>query len=250
MIDTVTFDLWNTLLSNAPPDNQKYGLKRVEKLSSTLKEDGREIKVDLLLDAYHKSFEKCMGTWEKNLDLSTEEQLKIMFGFLEEDKFKDVPPGLMSRLVEVFVSPILDDPPSLIDGTKETLKGVQKKGCKIGLICNTGRTPGKTIKILLERLRIAGYFNVTTFSDELKIRKPDPRVFLHTLAQLKSRPQSSLHLGDLIDVDILGARNAGMISVHFNPNHISYEKVHPDYTIHRLRDFKSVLIKLKQVKKI
>jgi putative hydrolase of the HAD superfamily len=228
MIDTVTFDLWNTLLSNAPPDNQKYSLQRVEKLSSILRENEREVKPDILIYAYHRAFEKCIEIWEKNLDISTEEQIEIMFGFLGGDKFKNTPPDLMSRLVEVFVSPILDDPPSLIEGTKEALKAAQKKSCKIGLICNTGRTPGKTIRILLERLGIARYFSVTTFSDELKIRKPDPGIFLHTLAQLKSRPESSLHLGDLIDADILGAKNAGMISVHFNPKQIPYEKVHPD----------------------
>ena len=245
MIDTVTFDLWNTLLSNAPPDNQKYSLQRVEKLNSTLRENGREVEPDLLIDAYHKAFEKCIEIWEKNQDISTEEQIEIMFGFLGDDKLKNIPQDLMYRLVEVFVSPILDDPPSLIDGAKETLEGVKKKGYKIGLICNTGRTPGKTIRMLLERLGIARFFNGTTFSDELKIRKPDSRIFLHTLALLKSRPQSSLHLGDLIDVDVLGAKNAGMISAHFNPKQVPYEKVHPDFTIRRLMDLKRVLITLK-----
>lgn len=245
MLDTVTFDLWNTLLSNTPQDYQKYRLKRVEKLTKVFQQNGREIESDHLLDAYHKGFEKCKETWRRNLDISTEEQLKIMFDFLEDERLKGIPQNLISHLVEAYVSPILEDPPNLIDGAEEVLTKVKKKGYKVGLICNTGTTPGKTIRVLLERLGMMKYFNVTTFSNELKIRKPDPRIFLHTLAQLKSQPQSSLHVGDLIDVDILGAKNVGMVSVHFNPDLIPCDDISPDFAIRQLKELSWILGDLK-----
>ncbi len=250
MLDTITFDLWNTLLSNTPPDNQKYGFKRVEKINSILQQNGREVKSDHLMYAYHKAFEKCKETWKRNLDLSTEEQLKIMFDFLDDKKFKDIPRNLMSHLVEAFVPPILLDPPNLIDGAEQILIRVKEKGYKVGLICNTGRTPGKTIRMLLERLGMIRYFDVTTFSNELKIRKPDPRIFLHTLTQLKSQPQSSVHVGDLIDVDVWGAKNVGMVSVHFNPDLIPCQEISPDFAITQLKELRWILSDLKQAQKI
>jgi len=250
MLDTITFDLWNTLLSNTPQDNQKYSLKRVDKISKILQQNGREIKSDHLLDAYHKGFEKCKETWGRNLDLSTEEQLNIMFEFLDDEKFKDITRDLMSHLVEAFVSPILEDPPDLIDGAEGVLTQVKKKGYKVGLICNTGRTPGKTIKVLLERLGMIKYFDVTTFSNELKIRKPDPRIFLYTLTQLKSRSQDSAHVGDLIDVDVWGAKNVGMVSVHFNPDLIPSDDISPDFAIRQLKELRWILSDLKEVQKI
>lgn len=246
MINTVTFDLWNTLVSNSPLDNYRYKQKRVESTRKTLEQNGLNVKFDNLALAYDKGFEKCNETWRKNLDFSTEEQLKIMFGFLENEKLRNIPTNLMPELVEVFVSPILDEPLPLIDGAKEALQEIKKVGCKIGLICNTGRTPGRTIRILLDRLGMLNYFDVTTFSNEFRIRKPEPRIFLYTLIQLKSHPQSSLHVGDILELDVLGAKNAGMVSVHFNPNHTPYAEINPDFSIKKLTELKTILEKMKE----
>lgn len=240
MIDTITFDLWNTLISNIPQDYSKYRQRRIENLTRVLRQNGREVESGRLAEAYRRGFEKCTETWEKNLDLSTEEQLRIMLGFLDEDALKGIWENLMPQLAEAYVSPILEDPPILIDGAKEILVHVRSKDYKIGLICNTGTTPGRTIRVLLERLGMINSFDVTTFSDELGIRKPDPRIFLHTLRQLKSKPENSMHVGDLIDVDVLGARNVGMISVHYNPDLIPCEDIGPDFAITQLRELRLI----------
>jgi putative hydrolase of the HAD superfamily len=246
MIDTITFDLWNTLISNQPMDNHRYRQKRVEGIHKILGQNGLNVKFDHLALAYDKGFEKCSETWRKNLDLSTEEQLEIMFDFLKDEKLKSIPLNLMPELVKAFVFPILDESPSLVDGAKETLQQIKKESYKIGLICNTGRTPGKTIRVLLERLGMINYFDVTVFSNELRIRKPDPRIFLYTLNQLKSRPQSSLHIGDIVELDVLGAKNTGMVSVHFNPSHTPYTKINPDFSIRKLTELKTILEKIKE----
>ena len=245
MIDTVTFDLWNTLVSNWPLDNQRYGRIRVERINSILEQNGQKLKFDHLFQAYDKGFEKCKEIWRQNLDLSTEEQLKIMFDLMKNDGLKNIPTDLMAELVEAFVSPILDEPPPVIDGAKETLHQIKKENYKVGLICNTGRTPGKTIRILLEQVGMINYFDVTTFSNEFRIRKPDPRIFLHTLAQLKSQPKYSLHVGDILELDVLGSKNADMLSVHFSPDHIPYKDIVPDFTIRHLTELKEVLGNLK-----
>ncbi|MCJ7578767.1 MAG: HAD family hydrolase [candidate division Zixibacteria bacterium] len=253
MIDTITFDLWNTLISNQPIDNHRYRQKRVEGIRWILEQNGLNVRFDDLALAYDKGFEKCNETWRKNLDLSTEEQLEVMFDFLEDEKLRNLPRNLMPELVETFVSPILDEPPSLIEGANETLQQTKKENYKIGLICNTGRTPGKTIRILLERFGMIHYFDVTTFSNELRIRKPDPRIFLYTLDQLKSHPKTSLHIGDIVELDVLGAKNAGMISVHYNPNKTSYASIHsqdirlaPDFSIKRLMELEIILNEIEE----
>lgn len=245
MIDTITFDLWNTLISNWPLDNQRYGRIRVKRIKKVLEQNGQKVESDDLFQAYEKGFEKCKEIWRQNLDVSTEEQLKIMLDFLKDEGLKDMPADLMARLVEAFVSPILDEPPPLIYGAKEILEHIKKGNYKIGLVCNTGRTPGKTIRILLEQLGMINYFDVTTFSNEFMIRKPDTRIFLHTLNQLESLPQNSIHVGDILELDVLGAKNAGMLSVHFSADHIPYEQILPDYTISHLRELKTILHNLK-----
>jgi putative hydrolase of the HAD superfamily len=249
MIDTVTFDLWNTLVVNNPPDMEKYRRRRVENIWRILEENGSKIAPAELLEAYLKGLDKCKESWRKNVDLSTEEQLNVFFDFLNHPFPKDKLQHLLPDLIEAYVSPILADPPELVPGGKEVLAELKKGAYKIGLICNTGTTPGTTIRKLLKRFGMMDFFDVTTFSNELKIRKPDPRIFQETLDRLKSDPHDSMHVGDLISVDVLGAKNVGMTAVLLKSNLMSYDdifpdcdqEIPPDYSIGELTDLKLVL---------
>jgi putative hydrolase of the HAD superfamily len=245
MIDTITFDLWNTLISNQPQDHERYRQARVEGTRRILKEYGIDVSFDLWSEAYDQGFERYKQIWNTNSDLSTEEQLKIMLDLLPEKKPKSISSDLMGRLIEAYTSPLLLYPPPSIDGARETLKQIKDEKYKLGLICNTGWSPGKTIRILLEQMGLIDSFDITTFSDEFRIRKPDPRIFHHTLSQLKSPPQRSMHVGDVVELDVLGAKNAGMHSVHFNPNNTPHEQIVPDFTIKHLGELNGILDKLK-----
>ncbi len=200
---------------------------------------------DDLSRAYDGGFEICKETWNKNEYLSTEEQLAMILQLLHQEIPKSISSDLMPDMVKAFVSPLLVYPPPLIEGAKETLERIHEEKYKIGLICNTGRTPGSTIRILLERLGMLRCFDLTAFSNELRIRKPDSRIFLHTLNQLRSLPQNSLHVGDMLELDVVGAKKVGMISVYFNPNHTPIEQVDPDFTIDHLAFLENVLVELK-----
>jgi len=91
----------------------------------------------------------------------------------------------------------------------------------LGLICNTGRTPGTMLKIVLQRLGILDHFDALTFSDVLGIRKPDPQIFHLTLEQLKVSADRALHVGDDPSTDILGARGVGMWAVLLGSSGVS-----------------------------
>jgi putative hydrolase of the HAD superfamily len=245
MIDTVTFDLWNTILSNRPQDHDRYRQVRVETIGRILNQHGISVSLDHLTKAYEEGFESYKVIWRRNEDISTDEQLKIMWDLLPEQKPITISADLMEKLAEAYTSPLLIHPPPLIQEAEVTLKQLKGEGYKIGLICNTGRSPGKTIRILLRQTGIMNCFDVTTFSNELRIRKPDPRIFHHTLSELKSSPQQSIHVGDVVELDVLGAKNAEMRSVHFNPDHIQYEQIVPDFTISHLNELTGVLEVLK-----
>ena len=90
MIDTITFDLWNTLLSNKPQDNERYKQKRLEAIRGLLNENGFNVDFGSLYRAHEEGYEKCKETWNKNLDLDTQEQLQIMFSFLDDPRFKTI----------------------------------------------------------------------------------------------------------------------------------------------------------------
>jgi len=48
--------------------------------------------------------------------------------------------------------------------------------------------------------------------------KPHPSMFLYASEKLNIKPQELLHIGDMIDTDIIGAHQAGCRSVWFNQN--------------------------------
>jgi FMN phosphatase YigB (HAD superfamily) len=253
MIDTVTFDLWNTLIVNLPLDVEKYRTRRLEGIQRILGESGHHVGPAQLLEAYLKGFEKCKQTWRKNLDLSTEDQITNLMGFLDFSDFEDKLESLMPDLVKAYSSPILNDPPELVAGAQEIVAHLSGDGYKIGLICNTGTTPGRTLRTLLTSLGLFDFFRVATFSDELKIRKPDPRIFQQTLRRLGSAPRESLHVGDLLSVDVVGAKNVGMLAVQVESGQAFFDEilpecngeVQPDYSIGELKELKLILDQLK-----
>jgi putative hydrolase of the HAD superfamily len=121
----------------------------------------------------------------------------------------------MERLVDAYTLPILSELPLLIDGVPDVLSTLAARCFRLAVICNTGRTPGKVLRIILQRLEIGHYFLVQTFSDELGLRKPRPEIFARTLSGLDVDPAEALHVGDTMAADIVGAQGIGMRAVHF-----------------------------------
>ena len=106
--------------------------------------------------------------------------------------------------------------PKLLDGVESAIQTLASK-YRIGLICNTGYTGGRVLRQVLARHGLIGYFGVLTFSNEHGWLKPDPKIFHHTLAELGVPPEHALHIGDTEDMDIAGAKAAGMYSARYLP---------------------------------
>jgi putative hydrolase of the HAD superfamily len=72
------------------------------------------------------------------------------------------------------------------------------------------RTPGTTLRKLMDRFGVLACFAHTTFSDEVGIRKPAPEIFTLTLRALGVPADAAVHVGDDAILDVHGARAAGM----------------------------------------
>jgi putative hydrolase of the HAD superfamily len=68
----------------------------------------------------------------------------------------------------------------------------------------------------LETIGLRHLFNCIILSEEIGIRKPDPRIFSHAASLLQIPPQECLYVGDSCTNDIVGARNAGMQTCWLN----------------------------------
>jgi len=71
-------------------------------------------------------------------------------------------------------------------------------------------------------------------------QKPDVRIGAKALAEAGCTPGKALMVGDDFEVDIAGARNAGIDQVFFNPNGLD-RPFKPTYEIRDLMELKAVL---------
>jgi len=55
-----------------------------------------------------------------------------------------------------------------------------------------------------------------TFTQEVGVQKPDPRVFRYALEPAGKQSAESLYVGDSWEADYLGAKSAGMMAVWLN----------------------------------
>jgi putative hydrolase of the HAD superfamily len=70
-------------------------------------------------------------------------------------------------------------------------------------------------------LAAAGLLDAFEFvidSGEVGVEKPDPRIFQIALDRLGVSPAAALYVGDLYEVDVVGARAAGLDVVLLDPD--------------------------------
>jgi putative hydrolase of the HAD superfamily len=106
-----------------------------------------------------------------------------------------------------------------VDNAKETLEALKSKDIGLGLVCDTGFTPGRVVRGLLEDNGLCDYLDVLCFSDEVGVPKPGEEIFAKALAELGARPPEAVHVGDLRRTDIAGAHDIGMHAVRFRGVH-------------------------------
>jgi len=100
-----------------------------------------------------------------------------------------------------------------------TLGTLRAANIRVGLVCDTGFTPGRVVRQLLEEAGLCDHLEVLCFSDEVGVPKPGNEIFAKALAELGVRPPEAIHVGDLRRTDIAGAHDVGMHSARFKGIH-------------------------------
>lgn len=128
---------------------------------------------------------------------------------------------------------------TLMDQAAEILQAL-KSGYRLGLITN-GKTEIQYGKI--DRLGIRDLFECILVSEEVGVKKPDPRIFELALDRLRLRPDECVYVGDHPRNDIEGAGRVGMRTVWIKVNQpwIPDLTVRPDHEIGRLTELLGLL---------
>lgn len=213
----VTFDLWQTLIFDEPELDQVRGQMRCEGLHKVLSSLGSAISLNALQEAHEKSAPQLQAIWRRNQHISTIDQIRLIVQIASANTL-DLPEDshAVEMLQSAYIDPLFAFPPQLSEDAVATLEGMRNRVRRIGLISNTGRSPGVALRQLMEKLGILEFFHATIFSDEAGCRKPDKRIFGLAARELGTEPSNTIHIGDNPEADIWGAKQAGMHAVLFD----------------------------------
>ncbi len=101
----------------------------------------------------------------------------------------------------------------IIDGADLILDYLVKK-YELSIITN-GFNDVQSVK--LEACGLAKYFDKVFTSESAGFKKPSPEIFDHALGEVGFSKEECLMIGDNPKTDILGAENAGITPIFFNP---------------------------------
>ena len=113
-----------------------------------------------------------------------------------------------------------EDVPGDVGPALERLSGL---GLQLVVVSNANGT----VQRLFDRLGLTRHFHAICDSCVEKVEKPDPRFFRIALERAGAAADSTMHVGDLFHVDVVGARNAGLRPMLLDP-HGLYEGYETD----------------------
>lgn len=240
----ITFDLWNTLIRDIPGNGMTRANKRIDAASAILSEYGVDCTREQIATVYWDSQQKFETVRTRGLDTEFETQLDDFLDAIQPGLSHSLHPEGRERVSERHLNAFLEHPPALMPGVLETLSTLTDEGYKIALICNSGTTPGALARKFLADIGIAQYLLHLTFSDEERLAKPAPSLFLDTLKAIGTDARESVHVGDRPETDILGAQRVGMKAVLIGAAGWDHVPVTPDACIDSLSQLPETLANL------
>jgi len=236
MITAVTFDLWDTLVTER--DLLDRMALRATRLRETLAPFGVYPGDEELERAFGESWRNFDRVWTgEHRTPTTAESTDVVLGELGVD----APAATRAAITRMMEDLVVEVPPVPVAGAAEVLAELAGR-YRLGLVSDTGLSPGRALRLVLERLGLLKHLTFLYFSDEGGMSKPDPRVFALVLEKLGAQPREAVHVGDILRTDIVGAQRAGMRTVHFvgvNASDAAWSTA--DRVIERLSDLPQAL---------
>lgn len=221
-LKVITIDFWNTLFDSVNHEG-RYKYRNDIFLEETTKL-GINIQESDLDNAIKESWTYFEDHWINKLRTpESSELVQVIFSHLNLPNEKSA----FNRIVTSYEDSLFEYPPILIDGVKEMLPKLAEK-YKLGLISDTGYSPGTHLRKLMADNDIIDYFSSFSFSNETGVSKPHEKAFHTILHELKTEPAQAMHIGDIERTDVVGANNTGMISVMFTGVDSEFDRKNPE----------------------
>ena len=173
--------------------------------------------------------DKLWERYRKGYIKQDELRVKRMWLSLLDFKIAD---EQLSKEMSVQFLDLLPTRTILFPHTKEILQYLTAKGYLLHLITNGFE---KTQHSKLKHSGLNIFFKEVITSEGSSSLKPNKEIFDYALRRSGAAVHESIMIGDTLEVDILGARNAGMDQIFVNHLKIVTEEK-PTYIVHSLKE--------------
>jgi FMN phosphatase YigB (HAD superfamily) len=207
----VTFDCWETLLTNKNWDQTVDA--RVEALVGLASGEDVELTAERARELIEGSWQQHMSEWRAGRlfgPRGASRWVLVQLGLHPDEKLAD-------ELSDAIADVTTIDATKVVESADDAVRKIRKAEIPTALICDTGFTPGHIVRRILGEhgIELDHYF----FSDEVGAPKPYPPIFNAALEATAADPNNAVHIGDLRRTDIAGARSAGMATIRFAGMH-------------------------------
>lgn len=219
MLEAITFDFWDTI---AVDDSDET--KRAQMGLPTKAETRMAIFVDHVTrhypgitasvaeEAFHAANSRFRREWhEHHYTPAVSTRISYAFehlGLLPEPGKYGSFLAQMNALVREIEIMEVQIAPVFAPGVHRALALLAQR-YRLGIISDTIHTNGRGLRGLLGREGLLQYFEVTIFSDEVGISKPESAVFRYASHSFDVPTSMMVHVGDRESNDVAGPHNAG-----------------------------------------
>jgi putative hydrolase of the HAD superfamily len=216
-LKAIAFDLWETLITDTPEVSLAQQQLRLERMESILAGRGLAAAAERIHRAYRDMWHRCQELyWSSDIDVPCRRQIEHFLEELDLDP-SSFDEAALDELEHAYAGAALDVLPSTVPGARDVLRAIRERELSVGLISNTGRTPGYVLRDILGRLGLAPSIDAMVFSNEHGECKPRPSIFECLRSALGVRYDEMVFVGDNLYVDVYGAQQCGMRAVLFIP---------------------------------
>lgn len=142
----------------------------------------------------------------------------------------------LARKMGVIFLDLLPSRKILFPYTREILEYLTAKKYSLHLITNGFE---KTQHFKLKNAGLEGYFKEVITSEGSNSLKPNLAIFEYAFLKTGAKKKESIMIGDSVEVDIMGAINAGIDQVYVN--HVGAEpSIQPTYTVNSLKELETI----------
>lgn len=208
---TVTFDCWETLLTNSDWDGTVDA--RVQALVELVSGEDVELTKERARELFEGSWTIHIAEWRAGRIFGPRGAARWCLEQLGLHANEE----LADQLIRAIEESTTTGTTRVVDGAPDAVQAIRDQGIATALICDTGFTPGRVVRQLLREhgIELDHHF----FSDVVGARMPYPPFFNPALDATGSTPENAVHIGDLRRTDITGARNSGMATIRFAGMH-------------------------------